>query len=223
MRPLTEDELENPTFRTLPKLVWNTLARLFRDPVGIILGSTFVTLMLWGTHGNLELLDVVWPGWDGPGSDPAQRGTIVSGIPWDQEWVAFWAGVLLVVGIPALIIKFVFRQRLRDYGLGLPPRDRWKLTALATLALFGLSLPFFFAGAQNSAMRAVYPFFKDFESDTDFFIYELGYFGFFIAIEFIFRGYLLFGLFQLQDREAPAGVSGERGPLVFGAWGVVPG
>jgi hypothetical protein len=218
---LTEEELENPTFGTLIRLVWSTVVPLFRDPVGILIASAFVTLMLWGTHGNLELLGLVWQGWEGPGSDPAGRATIISGIPWDQEWVSFWAGVLLVVGIPCLLIKFVFKQRLSDFGLGLPPRNRRKLAVLSALALFVLSLPIFFAGAQNPGMQDVYPLFKDFDSDGDFFVYELGYIGFFIAIEFIFRGYLLFGLFQLRDRLAPAGVGGERGPLVFGYYAIL--
>jgi hypothetical protein len=221
MRPISEEELENPTFATLPRLVWGTVARLFRDRVGIVIGSAFVLLMLWGTHGNLELLGLVWQGWKGPGSDPATRATIIDGIPWDQEWVSFWAGVLLVVGIPALIIKIGFKESLRDYGLGLPPPGRRKLAALSALALFGLSLPVFFAGAQNPGMQDVYPLFKAFDGDGDFIVYELGYLGFFIAIEFIFRGYLLFGLFQLQDRAAPAGVTGERGPLVFGYYAIL--
>jgi hypothetical protein len=221
MPPLTEQEFENPTFRTLFKLIRDTLRLLFRDRIGILIGSAFVVLMLWGTHGDVELLGLVWPGWDGPGSDPATRATIVSGIPWDQEWASFWIGVLLVVGIPALIIKLVFKQSLRDYGLGAPPRDRWRLTLLASLALFGVSLPFFFAAAQNPGMQDVYPFFKDFDGDGDFFVYELGYIGFFIAIEFIFRGYLLFGLYGLPDRDAPGGVVGVSGPLVFGYYAIL--
>jgi hypothetical protein len=221
MPEITEAEFENPNFRTLLTLVWNTVVRLFRDPAGIIIGSAFLVLMLWGTHGNLELLDLVWGGWDGPGSDPDQRSTILPGIPWDQEWVSFWAGVVLVVGIPCLLIKLVFKQRLRDYGLGLPPRGRRKLAVLSALALFGISLPAFFAGAQNPGMQDVYPFFKDFDSDGDFFVYELGYLGFFVAIEFIFRGYLLFGLFGIRDRDAPPGVVGERGPLVFGYYAIL--
>jgi Type II CAAX prenyl endopeptidase Rce1-like len=221
MRALTEEELENPTFSTLVRLVVETTARLFRDRIGIVLGSAFVVLMLWGTHGNLELLGIVWQGWEGPGSDPATRATILPGIAWGQEWVSFWAGVALVVGIPVLIIKLGFRQSLTEYGLGLPPPGRRKLAALSAVALFGLSLPFFFAGAQNPGMQDVYPLFKAFESDGDFFLYELGYFGFFLAIEFIFRGYLLFGLFQLKDQDAPFGVSGESGPLVFGYYAIL--
>lgn len=221
MRPVTEEELRNPTFITLPRLVRDTVVRLFRDPVGILIGSAFVLLMLWGTHGNLELLGLAWQGWEGPGSDPAGRATILPGIPWDQEWVSFWAGVVLVVGIPALIIKFGFGEKVSDYGLGLPAPGRRKLAAMSALALFGVSLPFFFAAAQNPGMQDLYPFFKGFESDGDFFVYELGYLGFFIAIEFIFRGYLLFGLYGLKDRVAPAGVVGERGPLVFGYYAIL--
>jgi hypothetical protein len=119
--PISDTELESPTLGTVGKLVYNAFVRLFHDPVAMIIGSAFFALMLWGYHGNLELVGAVWDGWKGPGSDPATRATILPGIPWDQEWVSFWAGALIVVGLPVLLIKLVYRQRLADYGLALPP------------------------------------------------------------------------------------------------------
>jgi hypothetical protein len=163
----------------------------------------------------------IFPGWHGPGSDPATRDTVIPGLPWDQEWISFFAGALLVVGFPALLIRFVLHQRLRDYGLGPPPRDRRRLTVISALVLFVVSAPAFWIGAHNADMRATYPFFRDFHGTGQFALYELGYLPFFVAIEFIFRGYLLFGLFQLHDRDAPAGVGGARGPLVFGYYAIL--
>jgi amino acid transporter len=95
--PIDEAELEDPRLLTLVKLVYNSLARFFHDPIAMIIGSAFFTLMLWGQHGELELLGKAWPGWLGPGSDPGARDTVIPGIPWDQEWVSFLAGVVLVV------------------------------------------------------------------------------------------------------------------------------
>ncbi|HWT25095.1 MAG TPA: CPBP family intramembrane glutamic endopeptidase [Solirubrobacteraceae bacterium] len=178
--------------------------------------------MVWGQHGGLELLDAVWPGWHGPGSDPASRASIVPGVPWDQEWLSFAAGVVLLVGIPAILIRFVFHESLRDYGLCLPPPDRRRLTLLATVLLLAVSVLPFYVASENDAMRATYPLYRgEFDGDLDFFVYELGYLAFFVAIEFVFRGYLLFGLFRLRDRDAPPGVSGEPGPLVFGYYAIL--
>src|SRR5687767_13117812 len=186
--PIDEVELEAPRLLTLVKLVYNSLARFFHDPIAMIIGSAFFTLMLWGQHGELELLGKLWPGWLGPGSDPAQRDTVIPGIPWDQEWVSFLAGVVLVVGLPAVLITKVFRQRLRDYGLGPPPPGRRRLAALSGVALLAVSAPAFWIGAHDADMRATYPLFRDFGSDLEFAVYELGYLAFFVAIEFIFRG-----------------------------------
>jgi hypothetical protein len=219
--PISEEELEHPTLKTVGKLLYNTPVRFFHDPTAMIIGSAFLALMLWGYHGNLDLLGAVWDGWKGPGSDPASRAEIIPGIPWDQEWVSFWAGAVIVVGIPWLLIRFVFHQRLRDYGMGLPEPGRRRLAVLTSIALFVVPFGTFYLGAQDPGMAATYPFYKDFDGTGEFVVYELGYLPFFVAIEFIFRGYLLFGLFQLQDQDAPPGVVGEKGPLVFGYYAIL--
>jgi hypothetical protein len=198
--PVSEHELEHPTLWTIPRLVRDTLVALVRDPTGILVASAFLVLMLWGFHGSLDLLGVVWSGWEGPGSDPATRTRILHGVPWDQEWISFWAGVVLVVGIPALLIRLVFHQPLSDYGLGLPRAGRRRLAWLSALALLVVSIGPFYLGAQDAGMRATYPLYRGtFDSDGDFLLYELGYLPFFVAIEFIFRGYLLFGIARLRD------------------------
>jgi hypothetical protein len=221
--PVDEHELEHPSVATIGKLVWNVLARLFHDPVGMLLGSAFLVIMLWGYHGRVDLLGEVWSGWKGPGSDPADRARIIHGIPWDQEWISFAAGCVLVVLIPCLLIKFVFKQPVRDYGLGLPGRDRIRLTLLSGAALFAVSLPAFVVAAGNDEMRATYPLFRGhFATTGSFLVFELGYLLFFVAIEFIFRGYLLLGLFRVTDRSVGLpGVTGESGPLVFGYYAVL--
>lgn len=161
---------------------------------GQILLSAIVLLMLWGTHGRLELLRLVLPAWRGPGSDPLARPGIIPGIPWDHELVSFGSGALLLVVIPILIIKLGFRERLADYGLALPqPGRRWTAAWVAAL-LFLVCLPAFFGFARSPDFQAVYPFFRDFTGWRQLALYELSYLPFFVAIEFIFRGYLLFGL-----------------------------
>jgi hypothetical protein len=220
-REIPESELEHPTLNTVGKLLWNTLLRFRDDPTALILGSAFLSLMIWGYHGNLELLGIAWNGWKGPGSDPATRGDVVSWVPWDQEWLSFWAGALIVVGIPWACIRFALPGSLGDYGMRMPPRDRRRFAAVCSVVLFVPSLALFYVGAHDPGMSATYPFFSDFDGAGEFVIYELGYLPFFIAIEFIFRGYLLFGLYGLQDRAAPFRVVGERGPLVFGYYAIL--
>lgn len=219
--PLPEDQLDRPTLKTILKLIYNTVARLFHDPIGMILGSAFLLIMVWGQHGKVELLGVVWSGWKGPGSDPSGRTQIISGIPWDQEWISFAIGAVLLILIPVLLIKRVFKQDLRDYGLGPPRPGRWGLTLLSGVLLLVVSAPAFWIGAQDAGMRATYPFFRgEFSGTGQFLVYELGYLLFFIVIEFVFRGYLLFGLFNLRDSDVLPGVRGIKGPLVFGYYAI---
>lgn len=219
--PVTEAELERPRVRTVLKLIYNAVARLFHDPIGMILGSTFVLLMLWGPHGKLDLLSMLWSGWRGPGSDLAARAHIIPGVPWDQEWLSYLAGFVLVVLVPILLIKWVYHQDLRDYGLGLPPKGRWGLALLSAAILLIASLPAFYLGARDPGMRATYPLYRGhFGGVGQFALYEAGYLLFFVAIEFVFRGYLLFGLYHARDRDALPGTQGVPGPFVFGYYAI---
>lgn len=220
--PISEVELEErPTVVTIVKLIWNTVVRFLHDRVALIIASAFLLVMVWGQHGKLELVHGIWGGWRGPGSDPATRGTVIPGVAWDQEWASFWAGALLVVAVPAVLIKYVLHERLADFGLGLP-RDRLRLTVVSSLALLIIGLPIFYVGAQDAGMQQTYPLYRGaFDGNQEFLIYELGYLPFFLAIEFIFRGYLLFGLYRVRDRDLPALVAGEPGPLVFGYYAIL--
>ncbi len=201
-----ESELDAPNLKTLIRLVVDGFLAPLRDPRGIVIATTLVGLCLWGFHGNLELLGKIWDGWTGPGSDVAGRARIMPGVPWDQEWISFWAGALFVVGLPALVIKFVFKRGLSDFGLGMPAKGRGKLAAISAGALFVLAFASFYQYGHGADMSAVYPFYRDFDNVGQFVIYEIGYLPFFVAIEFIFRGFLLFGMYVLPAR------SGEDAP-----------
>jgi len=210
-----DSELNNPNLLTVLKVIWHSISGFFVERPGQIIGSAFILLMLWGYHGQLELLKVIWPQWRGPGKDLAERPRLIPGIPWDNELISFWAGALIVVGIPVLIIRLGFKQRLSAYGLGLPPVGRRLLALWTFLTLTLLSLPAFWLGAKNEGMQAVYPLFKPFTSGGQFVLYELTYLPFFIAIEFIFRGYLLFGLAGVRDAEVEGGGGGVKGVFYF--------
>lgn len=199
VRP-TEDELDEPNVRTVARLVVGGFMAPLRDPRGIVIGTALVGLCLWGFHGDLQLLGKVWNGWTGPGSDPSGRARIIPGVPWDQEWISFWAGALFVVGMPALVIKFVLKRRLKDFGLGPPIKGRGKLAAISAAALLVVAFASFYQYGRAADMSAIYPFYRDFDNVGQFVLYEIGYLPFFIAIEFVFRGFILLGMYTLPSR-----------------------
>ncbi len=203
-----ESELRQPKFSTAARLVWYSSRLFFIERAGQIIGSAFILVMLWGYHGELELLKLVWPDWRGPGKELGSRPELIPGIPWDHELISFWGGAFLLVVIPILIIKLGFKQPLSNYGLGLPPKGRRVLAVWTFVTLTLLSLPAFWLGARDPGMQAVYPLYRPFGSMGQFVLYELTYLPFFIAIEFIFRGYLLFGLAGVRDDEIRGGFPG---------------
>jgi hypothetical protein len=195
--PIPDTELDAPRIRTVLRLIWNTIAWVIHDPAAMGVTVGFLVLMLWGWHGRLEIVRELWDGWRPFAETPGDRARIIPGIPWDQEWLSFWVGALLLVGVPAVLIKGVFKHRLSDYGLGFPIRGRWRLALLSAAILFCVSLPMFLLGARHEGMRCTYPFYRGgFADSGEILLYELGYFPYFLAIEFIFRGFLLFGLYH---------------------------
>ena len=220
---VSEAEFEAPTFKTVLKLAWQAIRAFPFERTGQIIGSAFILLMLWGYHGNFELLKLILPDWRGPGVDIGHRPALIPGVPWDNELISFWGGAVLLVVIPMLLIKFVYKQNLADYGLGLPPPGRRKLALQTFLTLVAISLPAFLIATHNADMRATYPFYRPFSGVGEFALYELSYLPFFIAIEFIFRGYLLFGLAGIRDREiqSPQSDPGVPGAFYFGKYALL--
>ncbi|MBI5565562.1 MAG: CPBP family intramembrane metalloprotease [Chloroflexi bacterium] len=218
---VTDEELTAPKFTTVLKVVWNAVRAFRMERTAQIFGSAFVLLMLWGFHGNLELLTIVVPGWRGPGVEIGARPQLIPGLPWDNELISFWAGALLVVVVPMFLIKRVFKEDLAAYGLGLPAKGRRKLAVQAFVVAMVLGLIPFLAATGDADMRATYPFYRPFTSVGQFAIYELTYLPFFIAIEFIFRGYLLFGLARIRDRQAAGTEAGVPGVFFFGRYALL--
>lgn len=193
-----ETELRSPSFFTLFKVIWYSIRHFFRERPGQIIGSAFILIMLWGFQGRLELLTYILPDWRGPGIDIGNRPQMIAGIPWDHELISFWLGAFLLVMVPIIIIKFGFKQPLSDYGLGLPPKGRRLLALWAFIILTLISIPAFWMSLSDPAIAREYPIYKPLSGSREFILYELTYIPFFIAIEFIFRGYLLFGLADIK-------------------------
>lgn len=219
-------QIERGQFDTIDILliVWSTVKKL-RDKTSIILWSSFLLLMLWGFHGNMALIRSVFD----PlfGADWIFRLTLDLG--WGQTLVSFVFGFLLVVCIPCLIIRFRFKERLREYGLGWPsPKQRQK-SWVAFWSLFLASSVLVILASFDPDMQREYPLFVQRNATGEivytitqwweFVIYECVYFLFFITIEFAFRGYLLFGLYSIRcEQSAPRG---QALPLRFGLYAVL--
>jgi membrane protease YdiL (CAAX protease family) len=157
---------------------------------GIILMSTLIGVVIWGPKGTPVFSDLLGP-W--LREIPAEE-------LWREQLVSIMTGFLLLVGAPIMIIKLVFHERLSDFGLG---AGDFKLGSALTLILVAVSVPLFWYGTTSDAMRLEYPLLyrglpgplriQQF-SWGSFVLFEATYALFFLTIEFIFRGYLLFGL-----------------------------
>lgn len=179
---------------TLLKLIWSLINSFFKDRLSIIILSSILLIMLWGYHGNLDLLKFIVKDWSPPGQATTTRLPVLPWVPWDRELISFWSGAFLLVVVPVLIIRFGFKQSPGEYGLAFPSKEKRRAGFVLFITLFLISLYPFYIAAKNAEMQAVYPFYKQFSGVLQFIIYELSYFPFFLAIEFIFRGYLLLGL-----------------------------
>jgi membrane protease YdiL (CAAX protease family) len=106
----------------------------------------------------------------------------------------FTAAFVLMGLLPLAMVRFVFREPLRSYGLCL---GDWRRALPATMILFVvIAGVFIYPASKMPDMRAVFPFDKNAgESVVAFLRFELlrGLF-FYSAWEFFFRGFVLFGL-----------------------------
>jgi len=187
------------TLPQLLRLVYQTLKTYFRNRHFIVMFSAFLLLMVYGYHGNLDILVGILPHWSAPGVDVGNRIPILPWVPWDRELISFIGGAILLVIIPLLIVKFWLKEDVSRYGLRLPERGKGVTALLIYLFLVVVLSPVFYFASKQVSMQEVYPFFKNFTSVSEFAIYELTYLPFFVTIEFIFRGYLLFGLEDMHD------------------------
>lgn len=107
--------------------------------------------------------------------------------------LAWWASAKVVgyLCVPAACV-WLMGGRLRDHGL----RARGlRKHAWIYVALFGAILPVVVAASYTSAFRATYPFYRlAARSWGELFAWEAMYGATFLALEFFFRGFMLFSL-----------------------------
>lgn len=96
--------------------------------------------------------------------------------------------------IPILVIKFIFRERVRDYGTKIRGAlNDWVIYAI----MFTIMIPALIIVSNYSAFQQTYPFY-DFPIGEplwpNFWRWEIMYFCQFVSLEFFFRGFILHGL-----------------------------
>jgi membrane protease YdiL (CAAX protease family) len=199
--PRAIQKIEEGEFSTIDILVliWTTIKKL-KDKAAIILWSSFILLMIWGFHGKMEILTHIFK------QDWTKK--ITFGLGWSDQLVSFILGFFLVVVIPCMLIKWRFKEKIRDYGLGMVPKEQRRKAYVAFWSTLILTSIFVVFASFDKATQLEYPLFvqrNDLGEITytitkcwEFIIYEIVYLLFFITIEFAFRGYQLFGLYSIK-------------------------
>lgn len=115
--------------------------------------------------------------------------------PMPKIWMYLYANafsLIIYFVIPSLFIYFVFRERIQDHGFRL--RGIWRYKWLY-LAMFLIVLPLVIVASRWPDFIRKYPFYPNAgNSWSEFFIWETAYGLYFVALEFFFRGFLLFTL-----------------------------
>ena len=111
--------------------------------------------------------------------------------------LGYWVVIVTIFyfAIPATVIKFFYREKLRDYGLQFKIESGfWKLFAICSVII----LPLVYWMSLTSSFAAKYPFFQVYNGDpylsSAFFVWEAIYFVQFFGLEFFFRGFLVHSL-----------------------------
>jgi membrane protease YdiL (CAAX protease family) len=109
------------------------------------------------------------------------------------EYIYWFAGDFVTLFIiPVLIIKFLLKDRLTDYGLRMGDHKTGFKYSFIFLAVM---LPVLWFVSSNNDFIQTYPQLEDVKYSWNIFlIFESGILLYMVAWEFIWRGFLLFGL-----------------------------
>jgi uncharacterized protein len=94
--------------------------------------------------------------------------------------------------LPVLIIKFLLKEKIRDYGISL---GDYRAGIKISLIFLGIMLTIIWFASALPQFSSAYPELKTtIDSWNVFFIFETGLFIYLVAWEFVWRGFMLFGL-----------------------------
>ena len=109
------------------------------------------------------------------------------------EFFYWYTGDFIVFFIiPLLIIKLIFKEKLVDYGIAIGDAGAG---IKITIAFVLIMIPFIWFFTSQQSFSLTYPLlYQARDSWKIFFIYEIGLVFYLFAWEFIWRGFMLFGL-----------------------------
>lgn len=115
---------------------------------------------------------------------------------WDQDFYGtiyeYLTAFLLMFVVPFLVVKLVFKQDLCEFGFQLGDARYGLRVLVIALPILLLSA---YAGSLDPAIQAEYPLAKSAIGHVPLFLLaELFYLIFYLGWEFLFRGFMLFGL-----------------------------
>ncbi len=157
-----------------------------------LLNTNKKTLILWVSCIVLMVL-LIYPGDESSFVKIFPDFTSLS--KYDLDWYKYFfhhsSTFLLFFLIPVLIVLFVFKEKVSEYGFCL---GDYKFGIKATLISFALlPLPLYINSFDKSFL-AEYPLsMKSMESPQNFIFWSMGYLIYYTGWEFFFRGYLNFG------------------------------
>lgn len=113
--------------------------------------------------------------------------------PFLIEYLYWFVGDFLTFILPSvLLIKFCFKQPLSEYGFKF---GDWKSGIKLTLLFLLIMIPIIWFLSASSDFSQKYPHLSTAKDSWNiFFIYEAGMFVYMIGWEFIWRGFMLFGM-----------------------------
>lgn len=160
---------------------FKTLFRQRDSESSFILFIVPVLLTLWVYFGKQSDFDQLFKGFQGR---------------WNQDFYStvfeYLTAFLLMFWIPYFFIKIAFRKGLRDFGFQMgDAKYGFRFVLIALPFLLWAS----YVGSSDSAMQMEYPLAKS--TMTHFYLFlvvEIFYLIYYISWEFLFRGFMLFGL-----------------------------
>ncbi len=117
-----------------------------------------------------------------------------SSLPYPNLWGYFYWAIFNVINFflfPYLVIKFIYKENVRDYGFHMPESHK---IHLLYVVMFFVVLPLVYLVSFSKPFLDMYPFYKEISSIREILIWEGAYGLQFLMLEFFFRGFLLFAL-----------------------------
>jgi membrane protease YdiL (CAAX protease family) len=181
----TQHETQDETQDARPKERFDFFPAAFQGKQlkpTVILMSSALLCAAWWYFGRAEFYDARLASQFALWGDPGATRAIYM----------FTTGFLMLGVVPALVVKLVFREKLADYGVQL---GNWRGTVLWTLILAPLWLFLAYMGSNNPHAIKLYPLNQSAGGSPDMFaLHALTSLMFFAGFEFLFRGYIQFGL-----------------------------